>query len=347
MKDLTDLSELFPKGAVLVTSADPPGDDAFISISLPPLRGEESIQMFGNKSGFALEETTRPWIDKICDLLGDVPLAIAKTANYIRVYGLTLKAVADGLEAIQPPSQDRIQAAIERSFGLIYPALNKQEWDMLAITAAAPGNSVDRPWLESVAGDETTSQALELLELLVANSSRLRLPDGIKQILRSGRGSLQPQRELLLRHLLNGLKARSLDFRFVEDELGNILGLLQWASNEGRWSDVIALGRGVDPYLTLQGMWDAWESVLKQVLAAAQNLKDLAVRGWALHQLGTREIGVGTKKQAINLLLRALKIRVSYGDLAGAAYTLHNLRLLLPPETKDQLERKYRFYRTT
>ena len=335
MKDLTDLSELFPKGAVLIASEGPPDDDALISISVPPLAREESIQMFGNKSGFTLDETTRPWIDKICDLLGDVPLAIAKTANYIRVYGLTLREVAEALASIQPPSPDKIQAAIERSVGLIYPALNKQERDMLAITAAAHGNSVDRPWLESVAGGETTSHALESLELLVANSPRLRMPDGIKQILQSGRGNLYAQQELLLRHLLNELKTRSLDFKFVEDELGNILGLLQWASKESRWSDVIALGRRVDPYLTLHGLWDAWESVLKQVLAAAQNLKDLAVRGWALHQLGTREIGVGTKNQAINLLLRALKIRLSQGDMAGAAFTLHNLRLLLPPERRN------------
>jgi hypothetical protein len=339
--DLHNFPDLFPKGSLLVANENPPADDSFLAIHLLPLTREESIQMFGNKSGFALEETTRPWIDKICDLLADVPLAIAKTANYIREYGLTLREVAEALAVIQAPSQDRIQAAIERSVGLIYAALNKQERDMLAITAAAPGHSVDRPWLESVAGGEATSAALESLELLVANSPRLRLPEGIKHILQSGRGNSPAQRELLLRHLLDELKTRSLDFKFVEDELGNILGLLQWTSKEGRWSDVIALGRGVDPYLTLNGLWDAWESVLKQVLAAAQNLKDLAARGWALHQLGTREIGVGTKKQAINLLLRALKIRLSHGDLAGAAYTLHNLRLLLPPETKDQSERQY------
>jgi uncharacterized repeat protein (TIGR01451 family) len=335
MTDLHNLPDLFPKGALLIANENPPGDDRFLTIRLLPLTREESIQMFGSKSGFALEETTRPWIDKICDLLGDVPLAIAKTANYIREYGLTLREVAENLAAIQPPSQDRLQAAIERSFGLIYLALNKQERDMLAITAAAPGHSVDRPWLESVAGGEATSAALESLELLVANSPRLRLPDGIKQILQSGTGNPHAQRELLLRHLLDELKTRSLDFKFVEDELGNILGLLQWASNEGRWADVVALGRAVDPYLTLHGLWDAWESVLKQVLTAAQNLKDLAARGWALHQLGTREIGVGTKKQAINLLLRALKIRLSQGDMVGAAYTLHNLRLLLPPEPRD------------
>jgi uncharacterized repeat protein (TIGR01451 family) len=341
MADLRGLLDLFPNGALLVANAAALSDDKFLTIHLQPLTREESVQLFGNKSGFALDETTRPWIDKICDLLGDVPLAISKTANYIREYGLALREVAESLAAIQPPSQDGIQAAVERSVELIYPALNQQERDMLAITAAAPGNSVDRPWLESVAGGETTSQALERLELLVANSPRLRLPDGIKGILQSGRADLHAQQELLLRHLLDELKTHSLDFKFVEDELGNILGLLQWASKEGRWSDVIALGRAVDPYLMLHGFWDAWESVLKQVMAAAQNLTDLAARSWALHQLGTREIGVGTKKQAINMLLRALKIRLSQGDLEGAAYTLHNLGLILPPETKDPLGRKY------
>jgi hypothetical protein len=60
--DLKDISEVISKSAVLVANEDPPEDDALISISLPPLAREESIQMFGNKSGFALDETARPII---------------------------------------------------------------------------------------------------------------------------------------------------------------------------------------------------------------------------------------------------------------------------------------------
>lgn len=255
--DLHDLPNLFPGGALLVASEAAPDDDKFVPVHLKPLAREESVQLLSNKAGVALDETTRTRIDQICDLLGDVPLAITRTANTIQHNQLTLEGVAESLAAIQPPSLDRIQAAIERSLGLVYPALPTQARDMLSIAAAAPGASVDRPWLESVAGGEATSQPLEEMELLYTNSPRLRAPDGMREILQAGRKDLQAPRELLLRHLLDELKSRSMDFKFVADELGNILGLIQWASNERRWSDVVALGRAVDPYLTLTGLWDA------------------------------------------------------------------------------------------
>lgn len=343
IEQMANISELFPKAPVLVTSEEPPGDDAFFPISLPPLERGESIQLLANKSGIALDDTTRPLVDQICDLLGDIPLAISRTANAMRQNGLDIKTVAEQLSAVRPPSQDKIQAAIERSMALIYPALSQQEREMLVMTAAAPGKSVDRAWLEEHAGGEAASRALETLEVLVANSPRLRLSDGIKKALRLHEEDLRHYRGAMLQHLRGELETRSLDFKFTSDELGNILGLLHWASNEGRWSDVIALGRAVDPYLTLHGLWDAWESVLKQVLAAAQNLKDLNTRAWALHQLGTREIGVGTRKRAIGFLWRALTIRLAQADLNGAAYTWHNLKLLLPVSDNGKSTGRERF----
>lgn len=333
---LNSLVDLLPKGALVITSRNAPGDDGLQHLRLLPLAREEAIQILVSKSGLALDETTRVPSDKICELLGDIPLAISKTANLIRDNRITLAAVVGSLQAIQPPSQgDNIRAAIERSYGLVYSVLNQEEREALAVAASAPGISVDRAWLESMAGGEKTIQALESLELLQANSPRLRLAEGMRQVIQSGRRDLQALRESQLYHLLGQLKSRALDFEFMSAELGNILGLLQWAANEKRWSEVITLGRAVDPYLTLNGLWDAWEGVLNQVLAAGQNMKDLAVQAWVFHQLGTREMGIGSLKQAINLLVRALQMRESLGDRVGAAYTRHNLDLILPPETPD------------
>lgn len=331
LEALVSLTDVLPEAVLIVTGQDPLFADGYETLPLTPLLHADAIHLFSEKSGIPLDPVHDLEIEKICRLLEDVPLAVTQIANAIHQNRLVFNELFDDLTRIQPPSTDKIQAAIERSFGLIYTRLDKNECDMLAYAAAAPGISVDRSWLESLAGGQGTSMALESLELLFANSPRLQLPDGIRQILKSGAGDLSDRRERLLRHLLEELKTRSLDFNFVADELGNILGLLQWTAGQQRWSDVIALGKGVDPYLALYGLWDMWGTVLKQVLNASQRLKDRAVQSWALHQLGTREIGVGSLMQAVNFLLKALSIRLSLGDNTGVAYTLHNLYIILPP----------------
>ena len=332
---LGSIPGMLPQAALVATRQSELFDNSFEAIQLTPPEREVSLQIFAWNSGINLNDDTRPIIDRICNQLYDVPLAIEKIASAVRRKRLAFESAPDRLLSIHPPSQNRIQAAIERSLGLVYSTLNGDEQAMLAFLAVAPGNSVDRAWLESVAGGEQTSQSLMELELVYANSPRLRLPDGLRPILRSGVGDLPERRDLLFRHLMGELGTRSQDFDFVSDELGNILGFLQGAVSEGRWQDVIRLGKAVDPYLTLHGLWDAWEGVLNQVMQAAQTLQDLPVRAWVLHQLGTREIGVGSLKRAINLLLRALELRVSLGDRAGAAHTLHNLNLILPSSDRD------------
>jgi len=91
------------------------------------------------------------------------------------------------------------------------------------------------------------------------------------------------------------------------------------------------LGRAIDPFLTLTGKWDAWKFVLEHCLTASRGKGDGAAEGWALHQLGTREMGVGVRDTALDLLNKALGLRQRLGDTVGVAYTQHNLNLLLPP----------------
>jgi hypothetical protein len=341
------LPGLFPAGAILVASPiNLIIDEEFEYIQLAPLSHEQAIRLFTGKSGVAADETARQVIDQICLILEDVPLAITTIANAIRQKRLQLNQVVDGLMGLepQPPSRDndKLQAAIERSFGLLYLYLSEQERGMLVMVAAAPGKSVRREWLESLEGGKTTCQALEDLEVLYANSPRLRLPEGIRHVIQRGRTGLVARLDVLIRDLINELKRddQYLNPKYVADELGNILGLFTWAFTAQRWDDVIELGRAVDPYLTLHGLWETWGYVLAEVQIAGQNIKDDALRasveGWVLHQLGTREIGFGSdRNQAINLLKQALGIRIKNGDIRGAKYTLHNLRILFGPPPKS------------
>jgi len=111
--------------------------------------------------------------------------------------------------------------------------------------------------------------------------------------------------------------------------------MVEWAAGKQRWSDVIALGRDIDSYLTLHGLWEAWRKMLEQVLRSARQLGDRVNEAWALHQLGTRALGLGLNTQAIDLLRQALRLRSQLGDRTGMAYTQHNLDLLIPPTSSN------------
>ena len=131
---------------------------------------------------------------------------------------------------------------------------------------------------------------------------------------------------LLLQFLNQGLS----DPAFIADELGNLLGTLAWMARHANWTAVIRLGRAIDAYLTLHGLWDAWEATLSLMRDAALASGNAAVEGWVLHQLGTRLLSLGDTSGAEKFLREALRIRQQIGDTSGAAYTQHNLNLITP-----------------
>ncbi|HEX7973283.1 MAG TPA: hypothetical protein VF498_02660 [Anaerolineales bacterium] len=327
---LESLLDLFPQASVVITADKPTSTEAFESIRLGPLSTDTASQLLADKAGIPLEEANRTDLEKICALLNGVPLALVTIGNAIREQDISLEQVLQDLERIQPEAVQPIQAGIERTYRYVQSFLNEDERQMLALTAAVPGISASRPWLESLAGGAEVSQRMERLGLLQANSPRLRLHPEYAAYALEG-FDVNQIRGQLVETLLGALKSQKLDFQFVRAELGNLLGLVDWASNQQRWLDVIALGQALDPYLTLRGLWDGWNKVLEQALSAARVLGDRFVEGWALHQLGTREIGVGDPAHAVDLLRQALELRRAIGDDAGAAYTQHNLDLLIPP----------------
>lgn len=368
---LKHFPDLFPQGAVIVTGQDESYEETFESIQVNVFSREEAIQLFSEKSGLVVDGETRPLIDQICQILADTPLAITTLATAIRqnrfqlLDGLnvknTLSAIIAILASIPISSQVNFSTAIERSFkSLYYKNPRIFELELLLDVASATGKSIKREWLETEReGAAKTVKELEDLDVLYANSPRLRLHEGLRQIIQSSIFSSGNRdkwnRSLLERllaeltgyrtldfnasllELLQGLhqEKRYLDFDFIGSELGNLLGILQWAFDQHRWDEVIVLGQALDPYLTLKGLWDEWGKVLNQVLLAARNINNYSVEAWVYHQLGSREIGVGKLQQAIKLLVHALRLRAALGDLTGMAFTYHNLAFVLPPTPSE------------
>lgn len=337
---LTQLPDLFPNGALVWTSARPASAD-LTSVRLGPLPRADALELLTGGSGLEVTDDNRPGLEKVCELLGDGPLALSIAAVILREPMLYGPEALQRLAQIHTSHSDPVQAGLDRAYGLAYSVLSVEEKQLLAAAAAAPAASVDPDWLGAVMGGAAwTKAALERLNrlgLLTPNSPRLRLAPGLRErVISADEAAVRLE---LTHYLVERLSRRPYDFTYAADELGNGLGLIGWAREQGRHAEVIALTRAFDPYLTLAGLWEGWQVVLDATLQAARALNDSAGQAWALHQLGTRSLGLGERELALNALQSALTLRRELSDTTGAAYTQHNLNLLLPPpppETPDE-----------
>lgn len=319
------LPDLIPQGAFLLSADLPLGGD-FQRLPLGPLPRDESAQLLAERAGIEPGETLK----YICGLLEDVSLAVTLTGNLMRETGMTPEETLDALGNIQVGGMDPIAIALDRAYMLVFNRLNDAERKVLSAAALTPGVSISPDWFRVVLGANVDAalDRLKLLGLLYANSSRLRLPPGLR--LTTRRRSLLSEEAVftkLIPYLREGAQQGQ---AFVADELGNFLGALDWAVRAGHPVDVIALAQALGPFLCLRGLWDTWGRALDFALQAAVPLGDRAAEAWALHESGTRLVGLGNISQGSELLQRALNLRQKLGDNEGAAYTRHNLEVVSP-----------------
>lgn len=321
---LDDLADLFPQSPIIAATSIRLASEAFESLVVPTPSLTDSVKLFCKKASYNPDLVSPELLEKFCKLLELLPLALVTVANVIRENELGPEQALQTLETIQPTATVPGRAAIERSFQFANAYLSEAERQMVAQAASSPGVSTSRALLEKTSGGPIVSQSLEKLEILQANSPRLRLHPAYVEFALA-RVDISILRDRLLTEILEFLLANPADFGFIKAELGNILGLLAWLISEQRWQDLITLGKCVNPFLALHGIWGAWESSLNLILQASRASANPAVEAWALHELGTRQIGSGDLNSARQLLKEALKIRQSLGDTPACAYTQHNL----------------------
>lgn len=325
--ELDELSSLFPNTPILIETEQTALDDDYDDFPLGPLERKDSLALLSDRSGIVVNQKSQPILNEIANILGDVPGALAIISQTIKENRLKLEDAVSGLQAVNPGTKDSVKAALSRAYRLVISTLSADERAMLVETGSAPGVSVDRKWLERGIDGDAVSKKLESLQLMYANSPRMRLNSGLREIVMEGQDDVAAK-EKLLEHLIQQLQSKWSDFDFIKDELGNLLGLFDWAMSQRRWREVLALGRALDPFLTLSGRWESWRRLLADVYRAARALGDQAAQGWALHQLGTCEIGRADWSAARKSLEQALRLRQRIGDLNGAAFTQHNLDFL-------------------
>jgi hypothetical protein len=332
---LRPLLDLFPDSPALIARpAALPG--LARPIKLGPLPRGDAIELFAATSGLAIDDVNRTRVDAICALLNDVPLAIVRVADVLREMNLSLDQAQARLEAAPAATGDSIAIGLNRAVALIQSMLTPLEEQVLGVAANLPGVSIDPEKIATLiegaqaAAVEAALDHLKALGLLHANSPRVRLDAGLREFWR-GPGTERAIKDRLLTQLLRDQRnGRFDDDAYCASELGNVLGAIEYAVQTQHWSNAITLSRAIDRYLTLHGLWDAWGQIADRVLRSARAVNDRSAEAWALHQLGTRTIG-SDKAQAIDLLKQALSVRQAIGETTAAAYTQHNLDVLIPP----------------
>ena len=145
---------------------------------------------------------------------------------------------------------------------------------------------VDAEWVAAAI------ERLKSIGLLHENSPRLRIDPGLRGLARLGVDEAAIQDQLLTQMLYDVMRNKTRDPEYCDDELGSILGAIDWAATQHRQADVIALCRSIDSHLMQNGLWDAWGKVADRGLQAARANGDRFNEAWALHQLGTRSLGL-------------------------------------------------------
>jgi hypothetical protein len=89
----------------------------------------------------------------------------------------------------------------------------------------------------------------------------------------------------------------------------------------------VRIARALESALAPTGAWMAWGSVLESGRELARQSNDSEAEALFLHQLGSRALCLGERRQAIRHLRRALSQRERAANADGAAVTLKNLSL--------------------
>lgn len=295
------------------------------SIVLPGLPAGDALALIERELGRSLTGAERPHAERLCASLGYNPLRILRAAAQLREEQRGLAAVG---ELDQPASAGATQD--ERTLA----ALTAAEREVVELLAAVPGTALDEQHLAALAHQADANAVVRGLvarRVVEGDPPRYRLAAGLAGAV--ARSRLPQVQTAMLDYFTRRAESLRDQPEKLSADLDACMSLLESAVQARRWTEVLRLGRAIDPALTLARRWAAWERALRWVETAARALSDGGAEGWALHQLGTRALCLDEKDRARPLLRRALDLRRSLHDVAGAAVTGHNLWFLdgLPP----------------
>jgi len=289
-------------------------------IELEGLPEKEAILLLERELGRTLNPHETSSAEKFCQIAKGHPLYLIQGAALVH-HGSTFTEVAD-----------KFQESEDEFVKNILLKLNETQQQILSILAASGGSPIPALHLKSICQRKDMDDALKnllSLRLIQARSPAYSLTGSLA--ISIGRTTnLKEWEDRIQNYFMQWIKQNP-PLPDITDAIHLLLSILEKNNRDKRWNDVITLGRALEKPLILEKRWSAWARVLELILNAARSLGSRSAQGWALHQLGTRDLCMGNIDPARESLTQALKIREALGDKAGAAITRHNLNLIIAP----------------
>jgi hypothetical protein len=283
-----------------------------------PVRGlpeAAALQLLERRLGRALAPEEATSARELVGELARMPLLVVQAASRMVDDGLTVEQVAAEVRARAPAETPALKLS-----------LSEPELRAMAVLAAARAPVGVELVVEAtgLADAQAVLEGLKDRGLVQSHSPRYSLvPDLHPVLIAEVEAAWQ---DSALDAITSWAEDRSSsDPYLVLEEAEALMGFLRWAEERSRWPSVIRLGKALERPLALAARWWRWREVLASMLRAARAEVDPAQEAWALHQLGTRSVGLAQITEGRADLLEALRIRETTGDQAGAAATRHNL----------------------
>lgn len=298
------------------------------AMALSGLPTADGVALIERELGRTLSSEERSYGEDICTALDGHPLHIRQVAAQARENNRSLADVVD--VAMHWPSNRMSPVALMD--------LSSEERSVLALLSVFGDAPLGLEHISELAEVPDASEVLNSLQrrrLVQSHSPSYSLTEPPPPTLEA---EFDRERETkkLSEHLANWAKEHRGDPKRVLEDEGALMAALEWSAASDRYYWVTHLSQALQDAHMLTGRWEAWQTVATTELDSALRSEERATEGYALHQLGTRALGLGELDAARSYLTEALDIRETLHDANGAAITRHNLEVAggSPPPTK-------------
>ncbi len=316
--ELRQLPLVLPGCALVLAGREPLGVEG-VSLQVGGFATLDAMKLVEQELGRPLQPDELAAAERVCSLLGGHPFHLRQATAGVRAGRRTVEQLA---QALSGDARATLAA-------LLVDGLSGEEAAIVSRLAALGGAAVAAEHLSEIAGADTPRVLAALVQarLIAADGARYRIAGVLHDRGVLDSGELERASAYFTRWALG---ARSRPAALLA-EAPALLALLRRAEQEGRDTDVIALGRASDAAFAWGRRWQTWGEVLDAVLIAAERSGDASARAWALHQAGTVAYCLGDSSYAREALDEALRAREMLGERDPAEATRHNLQFIAEP----------------
>jgi hypothetical protein len=320
------LLDVLRGGRVVIGAARPVLDRRGISQDLAGLPDETALALLADELARPLGDEERPTARRLVVAVAGQPLHLRQAAALVRAGGHSLASLARQAER-DPEVLDRLSVM----------ALAEGPRRALTVLALMAGALMTPNVAAIVGGVADLGESLDSLHrggLAEQRDDRFGLPAcktaGYRELLLKDLGLAASAHSLSI-FLAAARDPSAIDSQSAADAA---LAMIELGAERRDWTTVAELARAADAALFVAGRWQAWRHALGRGLDAAKAIGDDAAAAFFSHQLGSLADTLDEPQDADRLLRDALALREQLGDLAGAALTRHNLRMLELPKPK-------------